>query len=401
MLYYKKTELSKKLDVSITTINRWISNAEKGKNNLQLTTVNDKIYIVNSSHNDSLFFKLKGKGSVYKNKSTHIYATPEEKFYSTFTTSQVVEIINALKTKKEIPLKLTYINGGAKIWNNIIESSYNKGDYETSLTDVELLKEASYFLLRKSNSYDKVNIVDIGQGNSITTKKFIQSFLDTGKLNKYIAIDVSKEMNEIAEANINKWFPGLNFTSYVHDIEKYDIANILFNEKKGGNVLNIVLLVGATIGNVKNQRWLYDNIRYGFDDRDIFIVTNKLEKADNKTDFIEPLTKHPERHLWIPDLLGIDLESPELVFYYDEEEKAKVGYLKLSKPHTITFKVEGFEIVVEIPSNTKIQIFYHKMSARENLIKILEKADFEPIHMITSSDHSHILVTCKSLQNNF
>ena len=71
----------------------------------------------------------------------------------------------------------------------------------------------------------KINLIDIGPGNALPVKGLLQHLLNTGKLHRYIAVDISESMLHIAERNIKAWFGDqVKFEGYVKDItyERFD-----------------------------------------------------------------------------------------------------------------------------------------------------------------------------------
>ena len=119
----------------------------------------------------------------------------------------------------------------------------------------------------------KVNLVELGPGNCVNSKEFIKKFQDSGKLNKYIAIDISDEMLRIAQHNVNLWFPEIATETHKVDFESYTFPEILYKHKTP-DIVNVLVMVGNTFGNVQDELRLLKNIEYSIYGEDIFVFIN-------------------------------------------------------------------------------------------------------------------------------
>ena len=123
------------------------------------------------------------------------------------------------------------------------------------------------------------------------------------------------------------------FKDYVHDIEGLDINEICFEEKKSKTV-NLILFLGI-MGNIDDANHVWSNLRRSLDSEDILIVSDKLDKNQNRTDFTGP-KNHQNILLWIPEILGFDIKNPKLHFVFDELKQARCVYLELEKDYILT-----------------------------------------------------------------
>lgn len=77
----------------------------------------------------------------------------------------------------------------------------------------------------------KINLIEIGPGDSSTTLNLIKTFQDKKLLNKYIAVDISQEILKIAKIKLLENIKNLKFESYIRDTEDIDIKEIFFETK--------------------------------------------------------------------------------------------------------------------------------------------------------------------------
>lgn len=394
MNVYKNSEIALKYNISKTSVMNWIEGALVNKNILQVTKVAGKVKILKNENNDAEMLKLSKKAQIYKSKSSYIEVKPCEEFYEIFSKQQIIEVINNLKLRGKIPLKFTYLKGGAEIWDKFYIQSLKNGHYSSTVNTPRLLARIFNFLEEKCLKYKKVNIVDVGPGNTIAIQTIIKNFQNTGKLNKYIAIDISNKMLEIAQKNIHKTFPEIEVATYIQDIEKRDITDILF-ENKDQDTINLVFYLDVW-GNSDDLDRVLSNFRYSMDNEDLLILVDKI-KRDNKTDF-GPRSTLGERYAWIPNLLGIDLEECKFAAEYDELTGSRINTITLDKSYLIKFDIGGgTQSAVFLEKGKKILVWYHKLLTRQELFERFDSVFLEPVNYNCTDDLSHILAVCKAI----
>ena len=100
-------------------------------------------------------------------------AQPSCEFYSIFFKEEVLGIIHALEVRREIPLKYSYKGRGAKIWDNFYQKYIIPRWYRTSNVEIDLLKQNFEYINSNTKNCQKVNIIDVGAGNSYPVKEFV------------------------------------------------------------------------------------------------------------------------------------------------------------------------------------------------------------------------------------
>ncbi|MEI6728238.1 MAG: L-histidine N(alpha)-methyltransferase [bacterium] len=393
MAVFKNTQISDEYRVSSTTVLNWIENSLLKKNNLHITLVGKKYKIVDDPHNRSELEKLTEQAKIYKNKIDQKKVEITEDIFKLFTKDQLIELINNLKLNKRIPLKFSYLGKGSLEWENFTKESSKSGGYQADIKTPELLNKIFPVLLDRVSKFSKVNIFDLGTGNSNSMVEITKNFKNSRKLNKFIGLDISNEMLFISEKNIEDKVPGIVYEKCLKDIEKSDFASELFLSKST-NTVNLVFFIGNTIGNMENIDRTLQNLRYSLDKDDLLIISNKIDTIEKRSQF-EPLSeKNP--HSWLVKEFGIDLDLCTLETEFNEKNSSRMGYFKMDKDYIIDFSKAGIHEKVELFKNEKIVFWYHKMSSREEIINELNLAGLELLDLTTTTDLSHLLVVCKT-----
>ncbi|MEM1312393.1 MAG: L-histidine N(alpha)-methyltransferase [Patescibacteria group bacterium] len=396
MVTLSNAEISRLYKVTRATVTNWVSNSIAGENNLELTTNNNKVQVVKNQNNLAELQRLKESGKKHANKSSYLEIEPSKEFYKLFNEEQAIEIVNSLKTSKEINLKYTYLNGGAAIWNEYHEKSVEKGEYPATKKESKMLCQSFEFLKDRLEKSQMVNVIDIGPGNGLVVKEFISKLSKDNRIFTYISIDISREMNEIAISNINTWFPEIDTLSYIRDIENETIADILFKNKKGENVTNIILFTGGTIGSVQDRHQILKNLRNSIDQNDVIIVTTKLDNITERVELNHVKDKF-SRLLWIPELIGIDVNNCEVIKKYNTNINSKAAYILLDKDYKINFKIDGASTSVFLSRNDEILIWKFHLSTISELFDELNKSNLRVIQLLTEKKYEYILVSCESM----
>jgi uncharacterized SAM-dependent methyltransferase len=391
---FKNSEIAREYNVSDPTVLNWINSAIEGKNNLQLFKVNDKLKIVNNEHNKAELSRLSEIGFNYKNKILKSDISPDQELYDTLTTTQIIELINEIKINKLIPLKFTYLNGGAELWDNYVNEGLKNGTYVVSEITDKLVSQSLDFLINKSSKFKKVNIVDIGSGNAYPLKNLLTQLSKDGLLNKYITIDISPNLSQIANNNVRSWLPDIDLATFTVDFEKGDLSEILFEIKNTDDVVNIIFFVGGTFGNLEDKSQFLKIIKQSLDNEDVFAISNKINKKKSYAD-LGHLTGMYQSLLWIPKLLGIETDKCEIVGRYETELESRALFLKPDKDYSIQFDIKGTRKSIQIFKGDEIRLWKHHMTTVGEMVSDLSLANLELIHYTTTPNLTDGLFVCK------
>jgi SAM-dependent methyltransferase len=390
---YKNSDISNKYKVSLPTVKRWIENALEGLNDLKLESVRGKYRVIKSVHNDSIMDKLQEQGLIYRNKSTYSKVSVSEKFYEVFSEENELEIIYNLQNRLEVPLKFTYMNGGAKIWEKIAKNGTKTGVSKAFHTTPKLLEMVLPYVESISDKR-KINLIDLGPGDAVNSKAFLGHLNETGLLSSYTAVDISQEMLDIARNNVQKWYSNVNYREFVVDYENDNIGDVSRKIHQDSEI-NIIMLIGNSVGNVQDTIKLFKNLEFGLENNDLLVFSNRLDGYNELTSWGH-LTTENERHLFIPKLLGIDTTKSKFILQYSDKRKSRTASLALDQDYIIRFK----SAEVTLNKGDEILVWHHKMSTKSDLENIFELCHLEQTAYLTTPDLSHYICCCKKISNS-
>lgn len=402
MLYYKNAEIARKFKVSRATVGHWIDSAINKKNKLQLTELDGKFYISNTVHNKEILSTLSKKGQKFKNKSILKIISPTEEFFKVFDETQIVDIISNLEMYKEIPHKYTYFNGGAEYWDNYVKRTLKEGIENTVTNTHELLLLAKDYIFALIKN-KKVNLVDIGVGNAYPVKELISNLVESDALRKYLALDMSPTMIDIAKQNIDGWFNGkVNFEGHTIDISSQMIRDLLFENSQyfeNQNAINLVCFLGSSIENMEVNDHSLENIKKSMTKDDILVLGRTLdsESAITYFDFSEtnPDEQEDTKWRWFIDALNLSEDLYEYEMLYDEKSKSRIGQMSLEVDLNMVFETPRFRKLISFRKGDKIVTWRHRHHSYKEIVEEMQFYGFEILSTATSIDKAQILVIAK------
>ena len=404
MKYFKNTELAKLYHVSEKSVRNWIEAAEQEKIALHLYTKDEKHYVANTPHNTLLIEQLVERGKKYKNSRGHKTISPSPKFYETYSAKQVFDIISNITIHKEIPLQYSYVDGGAEYWDKYAERL-------TSETAPNILTSTVDLLISNLDGVDgligdkrQVNIVDLGPGNGMPVKKLLTYFLKTGRLKRYIAIDISQEMLDITEKHIREWFGDeVAFEGYIRDFsgERFDD---LFAEDHANDdddtPINLVLLLSGTLCNFRSPDQALRAINNSLGLNDLLIYTTKLDTANSRRYFDLGIESSPRPLDFlfkiVVDLLSLDENLYEVDQYFDEKKQARVVKIRPTVDLSLefTFKQGGVRRI-SLHKNEPILLWRYWHQNALDVINQFDRNDFDLQQAVKSQDQEYLLLISK------
>jgi uncharacterized SAM-dependent methyltransferase len=331
-------------------------------------------------------------------------AKPSSEFYSIFSEKEVLGIIHALEVKREIPLKYSYKGRGAKIWDDFYRKYVIPTWYRTSNVEIDLLNENFDYFNNNIKDGEKINIVDVGAGNSYPVKKFIQRLNKLKKINKYIALDISEELLYVSRNNFKKWFPLVDFLTSTIDIENNSVPITLFQNKANLEIdktAKIFLHLGVTIGNHQNRDEVFKNFRDSMEKNDFLVFTNEIGSNCTWDGNVRGGCKYHVEQIygWVKNKIGIKSEDCELVRKYDLKTDSIIANIKLHHDYTINFNCIGIDKSIEIYKGEEITIWRHHKFEIPQLLQELERSRLQLIQYNIDKYKSHIIVVCKVMSN--
>ncbi|MBW4505311.1 MAG: L-histidine N(alpha)-methyltransferase [Scytonematopsis contorta HA4267-MV1] len=324
---------------------------------------------------------------------------PASELYSIFSQVEILEMIHALEFRRELPLKYFYKGRGAKIWDSFYLKFIIPNWYRRSNVEINLLKDNFEYINHNFPNNSKLNIIDVGSGNSYPVKEFVSKLNKLGRVNKYIALDISEELLNISKNNFQKWFPSIKLISDTIDIENSCIPKILLKNEdnlKEGNIHNVIFLLGVTIGNLHNRSHALKNLKNSMNEKDLLVFTNEIGCNSKWDGLVRGGCYYHAKQIyeWVKNTFAIKSEDCELIRKYDSQIDSVVANIKFSRDYTINFKFMDVDKTIKISSGEEITIWRHHKYEIPELTQEIEQAGLKLIHYKTNKYSSHIMAIC-------
>ncbi|MEQ9669478.1 L-histidine N(alpha)-methyltransferase [Coleofasciculus sp. G2-EDA-02] len=330
-------------------------------------------------------------------------AQPSAEFYSIFSDTEILDIIQILATRREISLKYSYKGQGATIWDKFYLNYLRPRWYRPSNREIDLLRDNFEIITRKIQAVKTVNIIDVGAGNSYPVKDFIRRLNRLGRINRYIALDISEDLLKVSQQNIKEWFPNIEFISDTIDIENNSLSKTLLNHQvnlKTDDTAQVILHLGVTMGNHHNRTAVLQNFRDSMGKHDVLVFTNEIGSNSEWDGTVRGGLKYhvDQVYAWVKTALGIQAEDCELVRKYEHKTDSIVATIKFRQNYRINFRLMGGDRIIEMAEGEEITIWrQHKFEIHE-LLQEIEQAGLRLFHYKTDQYLSNIMVICENEQ---
>ncbi len=384
------------------TVLNWIEAAKQGKLDLTLHTENGKSYVANTARNVAAIKQLVEDRKKYRNSRAVKVVSPRPEFYKLYSEAQIYDIVTNLEIHHEIPRQYNYFDGGAGNWDKYAQRLLGEENPNVLNSTLKLISKNGGYTDDLLKRYEKINIVDIGVGNALPVRQLLEYLLEKGKLGRYIAIDISAEMLQIARRNIKKWFNGaVSFEDYELDINYDRFANILAEEYiKEKNSANLVLLLGGTLCNMRAPEGALKTIHDSMGVNDFLIHTQKLDTEDTRRYFDFHLDQPtdsvpPPMHRAVVDLLNIDSSLYELDLGYDENRKERYERIRFKVAINLRFSFSMGERVLDFNKGEAILLWRAYQQSAMDVIKQFDRNDFYMLHSSQTEDQEYILTVSR------
>lgn len=399
MIYFKHSELTNDYHVSLKTVHNWIDAAKQGKLDLQLHEQTGRTYIANTPGNIIVLDKLASKGKKYRNNLHHKVVSPKTEFYDLYNKRQILDIISNLNIHNEIPRQYNYFDGGANNWDNWLRRLKDDSTSNLLKSTIKLLQDNLAPLDQLLGEGIKVNVIDVGVGNAAPVQGLLQHLVDQGRLHRYIALDISERMLKIAERNIHEWFGGkVRFEGYIRDISYERFDDLLIDDMLGSepeNVINLVLLLGATAANFRNPMDVLRAIYGSMGDHDLLVYTDKSDSESSRRYFdfnpqVGAVQLSPS-HSFILGLLNIDESLYDAEMGFNAQMRMRYIRIRLKTALTIKFRVAGGKRDVSFEKGDTIlllRVWHQTVLGR---ISEFQEVGFTLLHANVTKDREYLL----------
>jgi uncharacterized SAM-dependent methyltransferase len=302
------------------------------------------------------------------------------------TKKQEFELITAIKGRGEIPLKFQYLGEGSKNWDKIAKYRLKTG----GITAIEfnLLRKKIKLFLDPYSNIKKINVIDLGCGNGIASYPVLEELQRRKIKFKYIPIDISKELLNMAVKNVKAKFGNVECKAFQLDFESGNFSDVIYELKEGDSV-NLLLFLGSTLGNFSDRNRILTNFRDSMSSDDYLIIGVELTNL-YKIHKILPYYrgKLTEDFLYfIPEKIGIKRKDTIFDVGWNESKKQIEARMILRKD--IEVKIGSEKFILE--KGEQILLGISVKFTEETLTKLLSDVGFRTELLTTSEDRGYIL----------
>lgn len=316
-----------------------------------------------------------------------------------FSHSQKSELITAIKGRGEIPLKFVYIGkAGTSRWDKIAKTRSSENVRGINSVEGNLLNAKVNDFLNSFKNLDKLNIIDIGPGNGYTVMPLLQPLKKLGINFRYVPVDISGEMLNLAIENVKAEFPDIEIKPVLLDFELGNFAEETYKLREGG-FKNLMLFLGSTLGNQSDRSRVLTNFRDSMTSNDFLIIGVELVNLHK----IDKILKHYEGKdvadfvFTVAEELGIKQSDGKFEVVFSNEAHQVEIYFHFGKNININF--EGDEISFE--KDDKLLLARSHKFTEWIFAKVLSEAGFRLELMTTSSEKGYSLVMCQPQRFNY
>jgi len=359
-------EIASLYGVSESAVRNWIEAAREGRLNLELHEHAGRFFIASTPNNKLIMQQQAEQGKKYRNAAHHRVITPAPEFYKIYNSAQVADIVSELDIYREIPLKYSYFNGGAELWDKHVQKLIDEPALDFWTFTNKLMNLNKAYIGDLLGDSRRVNIIDLGAGTAMPDKVLMTYLIEQGILGRYIGIDLSEAMLSITRKNLTSWFGDqIAIETYVRDINIERFNDLLIEESfhhSSKKPINIVLLLGGTIANFRSPKQALGLIRSSMGRNDLLIYSERLDTSSSRPYFdfspeVEKLEQLSARHRIMLDLLNIDESCYEVEQVFDEKKQERFIHARLKVSLSIRFELNGGERTIDINRGETILIW--------------------------------------------
>jgi uncharacterized SAM-dependent methyltransferase len=403
MLYFTNQELTATYRVALNTVLNWIKASQQDRLDLELIAKGDRFYVANTAKNIQTLETLVTARKKYRNSRSAKLVTPTPEFYELFNDQQILDVVSNLDFSHEIPRKYNYFDGGAAHWDTYANRLAEEEAPNIVNRTIQLLAANQGYLENLLVSYKRVNVVDVGAGNALPVKQLLGWLVEKKLLGRYVALDISPNMLEIAHKNVEDWFGGrVAFEGHTIDIEQDRFGQLLAGEylqDDAQDSINLVLFLGGTLGNVRSSDDPLGVIRNSMGRRDLLIHSQKLDSTRTRSFFdFTTYTKNNElapMHRVLFDVIGLTPDLYEVDMGYDPVKKQRYIRAKLEASIEFKFKIGNGERSVHFDKGESILVLRVWHRNLLDVYELLTHNRFYPLHLSQTTDKEYLLAVSR------
>jgi uncharacterized SAM-dependent methyltransferase len=245
-----------------------------------------------------------------------------------------------------------------------------------------------------------VNVIDLGVGNGVPAKSILNHLLVRGILGRYVAIDISGEMLQLAKANVKEWFGDqVDFEGHILDFSHDRFIDLLANDymrNDSRRSVNLVLCFGGTLSNFRTPDTALQAIRDSMSPtEDILLLPRRQDTESSRRYFDfrigEELPRLDPQARSIVDMLNIDEAYYDAETGYDQDQSSRYIRIRLNVALTLKFAFGEESRCVEFNKGDEILLWRSWHVTTGDIVSQLNRNGFDVLQVSQTEDQEYLL----------
>ncbi|WP_436532375.1 L-histidine N(alpha)-methyltransferase [Actinoplanes sp. HUAS TT8] len=295
----------------------------------------------------------------------------------TFTPEELDELAAHLAATGEIDSRFSYRGDGAAAWDRL--ATWQQHDPEPNALHAthELLRDAHEDLVAALPG--PIRVVDLGPGNGSPILGLLQRLLDAGRLERYVGVDVSPDMIEIARSHLRARLgpdPRLEFHCR-------DFTGSPLDDLRG--TATMVLLLGGTLLNFADPAAVLRHLRPA---AEVIVYTGRTDAADRPVGRFSVGGNGediPDKSRRLLDRLGVPRDRYEPEIGFDAVTRERFLRIHLTGPVLVANRVP-------LPAGRTVQLWRYQHRSADELIAMRASAGYGPLGQWQTRSGEFVLV---------
>ncbi|MGL4758432.1 MAG: L-histidine N(alpha)-methyltransferase [Patescibacteria group bacterium] len=396
--FYKNSDLAESLGVSAMSITRYIEQAKKGLNDIELIKHGSDYKIKKTDLNVIKLKELTIDKSKFKNPIKYKKIQIPDVFYSKYSTNEQLEIFRDLKNKMIINQKFTYLENNHKNYY-LYQQSRKKNAVRADL----LAQNLDFFIKYGEKNNIRYNLIELGPMDLVSSMDFIRRLDKEDLVDSYTAVDISKELLDLNKKQFKLDFPNIRYNNEQVDVETTDVYDITLESKYNSefeNNITIFLVIGSTISNIFKPKIVYQNILDSLTKNDFFVVDLIKEYPEMEKNKIYESNSLFYNYITVclRDL-GLSVDDFSLVSHYDSLTKLRTVRAVLTEHISLISKLSNEHL--DFKKGSFIILSQNRINPREDL-QLITTMGTDLVNLNTSIelDYQNLVFIKNNLDNN-
>lgn len=324
---------------------------------------------------------------------------PTRAFYELYGPQQIEAILTSLEEHRELPRQYGYFGRGAEHWDRYTQRLWHEPGDNTPVLSARLLRSCQGIIDDHVRGSSAVDVLDLGVGNGFPVRATLAHLIDDlGLAVRYVGIDLSATMLELAESNFRSWFgERLTFAGHLQDLADPSLSGLIRRARTRRRP-GIALLLGGTLSNLRSPEATLRAIRNGLGGRgkDIFALSTKLDSIESRTYFDFSATGQTGSGLDDQDRLVLDLLNISAHDYvarnrFDESRLMRSISARLTNPLRLVVDLEGHERSLSFEAGEEIVVWHFHHQDLPGVEGQLADAGFALVRSFLPEDETYVL----------